>query len=78
MYRCQVCETVVPAGTRTHKVVVQTRAREYAARDDSPQRGGPRGRGRNMKKKSYDRGGEGQEIVRELTVCPTCAEQYEN
>lgn len=80
MYRCQICETVVPPGTRTHKVVVQTRAKEYAAREKPSSRGGGgfRGRGRFQKRKPMDPGGEGHEIVRELTVCPACAEQYES
>lgn len=79
MFRCQSCETVVPAGTRAQRVVVQTRQKTYEPRGDRP--GSDRGsrfRGRRVKKKRvFDQGGTGTEIVRELLVCPTCAERYE-
>lgn len=77
MFRCQQCDTVVPAGTRSNKIVTQTRSKVYESRgpDPSERRGRyPRGRGR-PKKKEYDRGGTGTEIVREIMVCPKCAEE---
>lgn len=80
MFRCQMCETVVPAGTRSTKVVVATRARVYEARGQDPRerRGGRVFRGRRgpRKKKPYDKGGQGTEIVRELSVCPSCAVEH--
>lgn len=83
MFRCQMCETVVPAGTRSTKVVTATRARVYEARGQDPRerRGGPRtfrGRRGPRKRKPYDKGGEGTEIVRELSVCPSCAAERAN
>ncbi|GAB4160405.1 MAG: hypothetical protein Tsb009_37710 [Planctomycetaceae bacterium] len=77
MFRCQSCNTVVPPRTRSQKIVVQTRQRIYEPRgvDPSERRGG-RGRGRSTRKKqAYDKGGQGTEIVRELMVCPNCAEK---
>lgn len=80
MFRCQKCGTVVPAGVRTNKVVVASRPRVYEPRgqDPSERRGRVRfQRGRRVKKrKSYDKGGQGTEIVRELSVCPKCAAEF--
>jgi hypothetical protein len=77
MYRCQLCNKVVPSSTRTTKLVVATRERVYEARGQDPrERRGPRtfrGRRGPRKKKPYDKGGQGTEIVRELSVCPSCA-----
>ena len=75
MYRCQKCEIIVPAGTKQLKVVVASRTRIYEPRGDDPserRRSFSRGR-RARKRKPYDKGGTGTEIVREITVCPTCA-----
>jgi hypothetical protein len=77
MFRCQKCGTVVPANVRTHKIVVATRPKTYEPRgqDPSERRGRSRfQRGRRIRKrKPYDKGGQGTEIVRELSVCPKCA-----
>lgn len=80
MFRCQLCDRVVGPGTRTHKVVTQTREKEYAARGRpprawQPRRGGPRMR--SSKPTAYDKGGQGREIVQELMVCPDCARRFE-
>ncbi len=76
MFRCQMCKTIVPAGVPTAKITVATRPKVYNSRGSEPvERGGPRfRRGRPVRKcKPYDRGGEGHEIVREVSVCPKCA-----
>ena len=77
MFRCQKCGTIVPANVRAHKIVVATRPKTYEPRgqDPSERRGRPRfQRGRRIRKrKPYDKGGQGTEIVRELAVCPKCA-----
>jgi hypothetical protein len=36
-----------------------------------------RGRGRRPQNRTIDRGGEGKQIVREITVCSACAEELE-
>jgi hypothetical protein len=80
MFRCQMCNKIVPAGTRATKLVVATRERIYEARGQDPRerRGGRTFRGRRgpRKKKPYDKGGTGTEIVRELAVCPKCAAEH--
>ncbi len=78
MFRCQLCQTVVPAGTRTTKIVVATRKKFYSSRGSAPQMGGPRFRGRRTEPaKPYDKGGVGTEIVREASVCPDCALKHD-
>lgn len=80
MFRCQLCQTVVPAGTPAQKIVMSTRSKSYAARGtqrSSPGEFRPRGRRNSPPPKPYDKGGEGQEIVREANVCPACAAKYQ-
>jgi len=70
MFRCEVCDSVAPARTRCHRIVVETRATEYPARPDAhwhPPRAGGKG------KWVDDPGGRGSEIVRELRACELCA-----
>ena len=69
MFRCQNCNTVVPPNTKATPVVVQRRPQSYEERSAEVQ--GRRGRART---RIIDRGGDGHEIVRELKVCPTCAD----
>lgn len=80
MFRCQMCNRIVPPSTRATKLVVATRERIYEPRGQDPRerRGGRSFRGRRgpRKKKPYDKGGQGVEIVRELAVCPSCAAEY--
>jgi hypothetical protein len=69
LYRCQVCDVVVPASTPAHRKVVETRRRKYPFREKANQfiKDG-------RLKKTDDSGGVGDEIVREILVCPSCAE----
>jgi len=77
MFRCQKCGTIVASGIRSHKLVVQTREKTYTAREpERPQGRYARRKNRHKKKQNYDRGGHGYETVRELTVCPSCAEKF--
>ncbi|MEO8394669.1 MAG: hypothetical protein ABI700_16865 [Chloroflexota bacterium] len=71
MYKCQVCQQVIPANTKSHRVVVETRVREYPSR--------PFANRLKMGGKltyTHDRGGMGREIVREITACPKCADNH--
>lgn len=78
MFRCELCQTVVPPKQRSTKVVLKTRPRTYSARGTEarefrgrfPRRGMPR------KQPEYDKGGVGTEIVQEAMACPRCAESY--
>ena len=72
MYRCENCDTVPAPGTPSRQVAVKWRTREYPERTrDVPI--GRRGRSRRV---TIDPGGTGREIVRELTLCPDCADQH--
>ncbi|QDU36260.1 hypothetical protein Mal4_05440 [Maioricimonas rarisocia] len=80
MFRCELCDSVVSAGTRATRVVISTRQKTYESRGQSPSGRGGRGgggrRGGRTRKKEFDKGGSGTEIVREAAVCPKCAERY--
>lgn len=74
-YRCQRCQTLVPRGTRAIRLVVESRAKVYASRGQRRDEGrGFRPRFGGFDRQPHDKGGEGHEIVRELIVCPKCAE----
>jgi hypothetical protein len=76
LFRCQICNTVVPAGVRSTRIVVTTRPKVYAAR--GPSRPPARGPRRFLERPPpQDKGGEGREIIRELMVCPKCAAERE-
>ena len=74
MYRCQLCQSVVPAKTPCHRLVLQWRKKEYPfrpranvlVRKPSPDK---------KPKEEYrdDPGGQGYEIVKEIIVCTACA-----
>jgi hypothetical protein len=74
MFRCELCDTIVPARTPATKIVLQTRPRTYEPRGgDRNERRGFRGRRGPRKRPPFDKGGVGTEIVREASVCPRCA-----
>ncbi len=70
MYRCDVCDRVVPANTPCNRITIETREVEYPRRDDAhwvPPDNGGKG------KWIDDPGGRGTEIVRKVRACPSCA-----
>jgi hypothetical protein len=70
MYRCDVCDSVVPPNTPTERVTVETRRVEYPHRSKVhwlPPKDGEKG------KWVDDPGGTGVETVREQKVCEACA-----
>jgi len=78
VFRCQMCDCIVPQGIRAHKLVVKTRQKNYAPRGTKPvERRNWRQRGRVKRRQVYDKGGEGTEIVRELAICPDCATKHQ-
>ncbi|REJ72797.1 MAG: hypothetical protein DWQ34_13815 [Planctomycetota bacterium] len=78
MYRCELCQTIVPAGRRSIKVVLKTRPRTYAPRGSERQERYRGFRGRRPRKTTpYDKGGVGTEIVQEAMVCQSCAEEQQ-
>lgn len=71
MYRCQLCNTVVPPGVRANRVVLETRPAEYPSRPKAHTQ-------RIGRKIKYfdDPGGAGYEIAHEALACRSCAEVY--
>ena len=72
MYRCELCNVVVPPGTRANRVVLETRPAEYPSRPKAHKRRV----GRKLKFFD-DPGGAGFEIAREAVVCRVCYERFE-
>lgn len=83
MFRCQRCGKIVPPRTRSHRVTIETRHKQYSPVERASKdrrRGGFRGRGPGGPGgrgpgRTFDKGGEGFEIANELIVCPKCAEE---
>ena len=73
MFRCQVCSRCVPRGTPAHRLVLETRPRDYRYRRAANVVIFLDARGKRKKKLIDDPGGTGREIVREAIVCPECA-----
>ena len=80
VFRCDRCNAVAPAGTRETKIVVETRSRVYESRGgmtrEMPRSRRPMGR-RARRQSTFDKGGTGTEIVREISVCPRCAQEHQ-
>ena len=71
-----MCGKVAPAGTKSNKVTVATRPKEYKGTPEPPSN---RRFGRFREApKQRDRGGHGHEIVKELTVCAGCASAHQD
>jgi len=76
MFRCQLCLSVVPARTPSQHVVLEQRSREYPYRTRANVIVRKPKDGKKTKKEFRDDpGGEGHEIVQEVIVCPTCANE---
>lgn len=72
MYRCELCNTVVPPNTTARRVVLATRPTEYRTRPKAhPKRAGRKTR------YADDPGGAGYEIAEEALTCRTCAKRQE-
>jgi hypothetical protein len=68
MYQCHLCKQIAPAGTRAHRIVLETRPRTY------PFRRAVQRYARDGKRLYHDDpGGTGYETVREVLVCAECA-----
>lgn len=73
MFRCQLCQQVVSAGTPSQRLVVQTRSKQYPFRPQSHRVIRLSESGKRKEVWVDDPGGKGQEIVQELLVCPSCS-----
>tara|TARA_R110002072_G_scaffold67874_3_gene165932 strand:- start:20 stop:316 length:297 start_codon:yes stop_codon:yes gene_type:complete len=72
MYRCEISGELIPAGSRSRKVVLQVRPVNYLQRPDALKKKKKRSR-----RNSGDPGGNGWEIVKEVYVCQRVWEQYQ-
>ncbi|MAI72389.1 MAG: hypothetical protein CMM01_15965 [Rhodopirellula sp.] len=72
MFRCHFCQQITPPKTTRHSVVVEVREKHYSSQKREFKRGGRRDF-RDRDEPTPDRGGQGVEIMREVSACPTCA-----
>ena len=71
-----MCGKVAAAGTKSQKVTVATRPKEYRGTVEPPSN---RRFGRFREApKQRDRGGRGHEIAKELMVCASCAAAHQD
>jgi hypothetical protein len=73
VFRCQLCDEVVPPRTAARRVVVRTRGKKYPFRPRINRLVRLSESGKPKETFTDDPGGAGQEIVGELLVCPACA-----
>lgn len=72
MYRCESCQTVVPAGTPRTTVVVETRPKTYDITRRLSEKEQRRALRRGMNVDTSRQYAQGWEIIKEMVVCPTC------
>lgn len=72
MFRCQLCNSVIPPRTPSVRVTIESRPAEYPSRPKAQvQRAGRRAR------RFDDPGGAGYEIAKEAVACAACAAKFE-
>ena len=80
MYKCSQCKEIVGPKTKCCKVIVQTRSKEYFFRSKVYpgyfHRGGKLVKSSKWKDRRDDPGGVGQEILKEINLCPKCAAEF--
>ena len=92
MYRCTLCNAVVPPHVPAQRIVLATRPRAYPFRREVNRKPAkhanrraaavaralaqPEDRREPKKDPRDDQGGWGREIVREALACPACAAAY--
>lgn len=75
MYRCQSCSCVAPPRTPARRIVVETRPKTYPSRAAVNRVVRKPPDGKRKVEYMHDPGGTGNEIVREIVVCPHCFAQ---
>jgi hypothetical protein len=75
MYVCQICQKTVLPRTPANRIITETRARHYPRRSNANPVSRKRKSGRTNDPRKDDPGGVGYEIVREIIVCPVCAQR---
>ena len=76
MYKCQICNCIVPPGVRCCKYVEKTRRKDYPFRHKANpgyiSKNGLSVKSHKSRDRANDNGGTGWEIARELNCCPKC------
>ena len=75
MFRCQLCQCIVPARTPSQRLVLNWRRKEYPYRSRANTFIRTTETGKRKEYHSDDPGGKGQEVAKEVIVCPACAAQ---
>jgi hypothetical protein len=73
MFRCSLCQSVVPPGIPSHQLVLKRRRKAYPFRSRANAFVRTNEAGKRKEFHTDDPGGEGHEVVREVIVCPACA-----
>jgi len=73
MFRCQLCQCVVPPGTPRQHLILKRRSKKYPYRARANKFFRTTDAGKRKEYHTDDPGGEGQETVQEVFVCPDCA-----
>ena len=71
MFRCHLCQFIAPPRTPSYRLVLERRTKKYPYRSKA----NTFVRTEAGKRKRFytdDPGGEGQEVVKEVIVCPKC------
>ncbi len=75
MFRCQLCQCVVPPRTACQHLVLKRRSKKYSHRCRANSFFRLSESGKRKEYHTDDPGGEGYEAVQEVIVCPACASQ---
>jgi len=73
MFRCQLCQCVVPSGTSCKRLVLEWRIKKYPFRSKANSFFRTDEKGKRKVYHTDDPGGEGVEIAKEAIVCTACA-----
>jgi hypothetical protein len=73
MFRCPLCQRVVPPRTPAQRLVLRRRSKVYPYRSRANTFVRTNEAGKRKEYHTDDPGGAGQEIVAEMTACPDCA-----
>ena len=75
MFRCQLCQRVVPPRVPCQHLVLKRRSKKYPYRLRANRFVRTNEAGKHKEYHTDDPGGEGQEVVKEVIACPACATQ---
>jgi hypothetical protein len=73
MFRCQLCQCVVPHRTPCQRLTLVRRTRTYPYRSRANTFVRTNDSGKRKDYHTDDPGGQGHEVVREVIACPACA-----